>query len=150
VRESKAIAAIEANTDFGDLIAGGVPAPDLLNLARHIIAARIAQAEAQYDEAVDAFQQAATIQDSLPYMEPPFWYYPVKQSLGAALLQAGKTEQAQRTFRQSLEEVPNNGWALYGLMQAQKAQGDAAAAETRARLDATWLGDLAQLDLARL
>jgi tetratricopeptide (TPR) repeat protein len=149
--EATAIAAIEKNTDFTDLIAGGVPAPDLLRLARHVVAGRIAQAQEDYDQAVTAFQKAVAIQDALPYLEPPFWYYPVSQSLGSALLQAGKPAQAEEVFRQSLEQVPNNGWALYGLMQAQKAQGDAdAAARTQKRLATAWIGDRTVLDLARL
>jgi tetratricopeptide (TPR) repeat protein len=149
-REREAIAAIGAAADFSGLIAGGVPAPDLLSLARHIVDGRIAQADGHYDKAVDAFEQAAAIQGRLPYMEPPFWYYPVTQSLGAALLQAGKAKEAERVFRDSLDELPNNGWALYGLMQAQKARGSAGAGETQRRLDAIWLGDRATLDLARL
>jgi tetratricopeptide (TPR) repeat protein len=150
-REQQAIVTIEENTDFSEMTAGGVPAPDLLRLARHVIAARIAQAQGDFNAAVVALQKAVTIQDALPYMEPPFWYYPVSQSLGAALLQAGKPARAENIFRQSLKQVPNNGWALYGLMQAQKAQGNTADAHAISkRLDAAWLGDQADLDLARL
>ncbi|HKF95996.1 MAG TPA: tetratricopeptide repeat protein, partial [Gammaproteobacteria bacterium] len=150
-REQQAIVTIEEHTDFSEMTAGGVPAPDLLRLARHVIAARITQAQGDFNAAVVALQKAVAIQEALPYMEPPFWYYPVSQSLGAALLQAGKPAQAEEIFRQSLKQVPNNGWALYGLMQAQKAQGNTADAHAISkRLDAAWLGDQADLDLARL
>jgi tetratricopeptide (TPR) repeat protein len=148
--ESDAILAIENDADFDDLIAGGVAAPDLLRLARHIIAGRIAQAQGTHERAVDEFEQAAEIQDALPYLEPPLWYYPVSQSLGAALLQAGRPREAERVFLESLEEVPHNGWALYGLMQAQKAQGDPVAADTQTRLEAAWVGSPTGLDLALL
>lgn len=134
-----------------DLVAGGVPAPDLLRLARHVVAGRIAQAEEHYDEAVSGFKQATSLQNALPYLEPPLWYYPVSQSLGSALLQAGKPAQAEEVLGQSLEQVPNNGWALYGLMRARKAQGDVAGAQAiRKHLDAAWLSDQADLDLMRL
>ena len=84
-------------------------------------------------------------------MEPPYWYYPVRQSLGAALLQAGKAKDAAAAFEASLERVPNNGWALYGLMKAQEAEGDVAGAEaTRARFEQAWISEQGALDLARL
>jgi tetratricopeptide (TPR) repeat protein len=100
---------------------------------------------------VSAFDRAVEIQDGLPYMEPPYWYYPVRQSLGAALLAAGQPQQAEAVFWQSLLDYPNNGWALYGLAQAHRAQGeDRAAAYTDRLLQRAWAGDEAILDLARL
>jgi tetratricopeptide (TPR) repeat protein len=150
-REAAAIAAIENGADFSEMIAGGVPAPDLLRLAQHVITARIAQAQDNHQQAIGEFESAVAIQDRLPYMEPPYWYYPVRQSLGTALLLADKPQEAERVLRQALREFPNNGWALFGLMQAQKAQGDmTAAAHTHRRLTAAWLGSPAELDLARL
>lgn len=122
--ESARIAALGRSGDFSMLLAWAVPAPDLLSLARHVVEGRIAQAQGDAETAVREFRIAATIQDSLPYMEPPLWYYPVHQSLGAALLQAGKPAEAEAVFRESLERSPNNPWTLYGLMEAQKAQGD--------------------------
>jgi tetratricopeptide (TPR) repeat protein len=108
-------------------------------MARHVVEARIEQAWGNYDAAVDEFTKAVDIKDSLVSMEPPYWYYPVSESLGAALLQAGRPAQAEAVFRQSLDEkTPNNGWVLYGLMRAQAAQGSAgAAAKTQKRLAAT-------------
>ena len=67
---------------------------------------------------------AVQIQDSLPYLEPEYWYYPVRQSLGAALLMAGRADEAIEVFRAALLDAPNNGWALYGLMQAYDARND--------------------------
>ena len=84
-------------------------------------------------------------------MEPPYWYYPVQQSLGAVLLLAGQTERAEEVFRASLNAAPNNGWACFGLAQVYKRQGDAnGAAELEARLDRTWAGKRELLDLRRL
>jgi tetratricopeptide (TPR) repeat protein len=126
-------------------------APEVLRIARHVVEGRIAQAEGDTARAIKEFRVAVAIQDALPYLEPPFWYYPVRQSLGAALLQAGKAEEAARVFEQSLEQFPNNGRALYGLMQAQKAQGDEAAARaTEKRFKQAWAGDPDGLDLGRL
>jgi tetratricopeptide (TPR) repeat protein len=126
-------------------------APEVLRIARHVVEGRIAQAEGNTERAIKEFRVAVAIQDALPYLEPPFWYYPVRQSLGAALLQAGKAEEAKQAFEQSLEQFPNNGWALYGLMRAQKAQGDETAAQaTEKRFKQAWAGDPAGLDLGRL
>jgi tetratricopeptide (TPR) repeat protein len=133
------------------LLAWGVPAPDVLRVARHVLEGRIAQAQGDQGRAIKEFQTAATIQDSFPYTEPPFWYYPVRQSLGGALLAAGKPADAEQAFTQSLQQFPNNGQSLYGLLQAQKAQGkEAAAQETEARLKQAWSGDLNVLDPGRL
>ncbi len=101
-READAIAVIGKDEDISALDAGGVPASELLRLARRVVAGRIAQAEHNYERAVGEFRQAVKIQDSLFYMEPPFWYYPVSQSLGAALLQADRFTDAETVFRESL------------------------------------------------
>ena len=88
--EADAIAAIERTADFSLLTHRGIPAHDVLKLARTSIAARVAQAQGDTATAIARFTEAAALQDALPYTEPPFWYYPVRQSLGAALLQAGR------------------------------------------------------------
>ena len=71
-------------------------------------------------------------------MEPPYWYYPVHQSLGAALLKQGKHREAADAFTTALARSPNNGWALYGLAAAERMQGRGAqAAAATAALSAT-------------
>ena len=122
-----------------------------MQIARHVLEGRIAQSAGEYERAAQESGTAPQIQESLAYLEPPFWYYPVGQSLGAALLQAGKAKDAAAAFEASLERVPNNGWALWGLMEAQKAAGDQAAAEQTAQMfENAWAGDASLLDLARL
>jgi tetratricopeptide (TPR) repeat protein len=116
-----------------------------------VIIGRVAQARGDYEAAVMAFQQAVAIQDDLPYLEPPYWYYPVTQSLGAALLQHGRPDKAERVLWQALEEFPNNAWALYGLREALKAQGKmSAVAQIARRLNAAWAGEREELSLSRL
>ena len=140
--EAARISEIGQTSDFSYLLDWAVPAPDVLSLARHVLEGRIAQAQGDTERAIQEFGTAVTIQDSLAYMEPPYWYYPVRQSLGAALLQADQPEAAKKAFEQSLENFPNNGWALYGLWQTQQAQGDEAAAQqTRKRFEQAWNGD---------
>jgi tetratricopeptide (TPR) repeat protein len=149
--EAEALRRMQETTDFTGLLEGGVPAPDLLALARHVVQGRIAQAEGDFDRAAEAFRQAVVLQDALPYLEPPYWYYPVRQSLGAALLQAGRVEEAEAAFWQSLMDFPNNGWALHGLAEAHSLQGDRAAADYTMRLfRRAWAGDADGPDLARM
>ncbi len=148
--EAGRISEINRSADFSMLLAWAVPAPDLLNLARHVLEARIAEAAGDLDQAIDEFGLAVQIQDLLAYMEPPYWYYPVRQSLGAALLMAGRADEAAVVFEKSLIAAPNNGWALYGLTAAQEAAGDQAGAALTAKLfERAWAGS-APPELARL
>jgi tetratricopeptide (TPR) repeat protein len=140
--EAAQIADIGRSADWSMLLAWAVPAPDLLSLARHVLEARIAQAEGHPERAIEEFETAVQIQDSLAYTEPPYWYYPVRQSLGAALLLAGRAEDAQAVFQKALIDAPNNGWALFGLSKAEEALGDpGGAAETRKLFERAWAGN---------
>jgi tetratricopeptide (TPR) repeat protein len=148
--EAAHISDINQSADFEMLLAWAVPAPDVLRLARHVLEGRIAQAEGNLERAIQEFETAVQIQDSLPYLEPEYWYYPVRQSLGATLLMAGRADEAAEVFRAALLDAPNNGWALYGLMQAYDAQDDQPAkAEAEKLFTKAWAGE-APPDLARL
>jgi tetratricopeptide (TPR) repeat protein len=149
--ESDAIAALQRTADFSLLDASGVPAQEVLRLAGTVIRARVAQAQGDFKTAVERFEEAAAIQDALPYTEPPFWYYPVRQSLAAALLQAGRLSEAEDQFLLALKRAPANGWSYYGLSQLYKARGDAAGADrAEAELAKTWVGDRQLLQISNL
>jgi tetratricopeptide (TPR) repeat protein len=148
--EAQAIAALERG-DFAVLKAAGVPAQDVLALARTVIEARIAQGQGDKDAAVQKFELAAALQDGLPYMEPPYWYYPVRQSLAVALMQAGRLDDAEAQFQRALKRAPANGWSRYGLAELYKAKGNAEQAKKmEEELAKTWIGDRQQLQLSRL
>jgi tetratricopeptide (TPR) repeat protein len=108
-------------------------------------------AAADSDAAIAYFERAVAIQDALPYMEPPFWYYPTRQSLGVAHLQAGRFEAAEQVYRRDLEDYPRNGWSMYGLLQSLEAQGKADdAARVREQFETVWqLADVV-LDASRI
>jgi tetratricopeptide (TPR) repeat protein len=149
--EGSAIEAIERSADFALLTAAGIPAQEVLKLARTVIQARVAQAQGDFVSAVARFEEAAVIQDALPYTEPPYWYYPVRQSLAAALLQAGRPADAEDQFLRALKRAPANGWSYFGLIQLYKARGDtAAAASAEAELARTWVGDRQLLQISNL
>ncbi len=69
------------------------------------------------------WRRAVQIQDGLTYDEPPAWYYPVRESLGAALLLSGDAQAAESAFRDGLRRSPRNGRMLFGLLESLKAQG---------------------------
>lgn len=150
-QEATTIDGIARDGDFALLAGSGVPAKDILGIARDVVKGRVAAARGDLPAAISSYERAAAGQDGLPYMEPPFWYYPVHQSLGAARLLANQPDAAEKAFQEALTRKPNNGWAIYGLAETARARGDAAAeSEARARLARTWTGDPTLLDLKRL
>ena len=105
------------------------PARDLLEIAKSLLRGEMAYRAGDAANAVLAFEEAVTLQDALPYTEPPFWYYPTRQSLGAALLASDRVDEAQAVFEADLEQYPMNGWSMFGLAEALRRQGDEAGAE---------------------
>ena len=149
--EADAIEALERKADFSLLNASGVPAQEVLKLARTVVEGRIAQGQGNTKAAVAHFEQAGTLQDSLPYTEPPYWYYPVRQSLGAALMQAGRLDDAEEQFRRALRRAPNNGWSYFGLAELYKARGNVEEArKAEEQIAKTWIGNRQLLQLSRL
>ena len=148
--EVDALRRLSQGADFSGLVEAGVPAPDVIELAKHVMLGRIAQSDGDWTQARAEFEQAVALEDKLAYSEPPYWYYPVRQSLGAVLLAAGKLDEAETAFRQSLLRAANNGWALHGLAVTYQRLGKQGAAETaRDQFTRAWLGPAAP-DLARL
>ena len=148
---AKAIETLERTADLKALKDANVPAPEVLRIARTVILARIAQAKGDKRTAVARFERAAALQDALPYTEPPYWYYPIRQSLAAALLQAGRYAEAERQFQRALSRAPSNGWSYYGLAELQKSRGNTAAArKAEADLAKVWIGDRRLLRISNL
>jgi tetratricopeptide (TPR) repeat protein len=114
-------------------------AEQILKIASGILAGEIAASQGDVDTAVAELEAAVAIQDSLPYIEPPAWFYPVRQTLGAVLLEAGRAGEAEAVYRKDLEQYAANGWSLFGLMTALEAQGKTdEAAEVKAQFEEAW------------
>ena len=111
-----------------DVPAGQNTLRDVLAVARRVAAARIGVAEGRSEDAIREMHEAVVLEDALAYDEPAGWFFPVRHLLGAELLRVGKATDAERIYRDDLVRHPSNGWALYGLMQALKAEGRAAEA----------------------
>lgn len=93
----------------------------LLKIAERVLAGEIAAGKKQYESAIKMLREGVQLEESLPYMEPPYWPIPVRQYLGAVLLLAGRSGEAEEVYRADLQRHPNNGWSLFGLMQSLRA-----------------------------
>jgi predicted Zn-dependent protease len=112
---------------------------DMLRLASEVLAGEIAARSGDTATAVRHLSAAVQMQDGHWFTEPPPWYFPVRQSLGAALLQGGRAAEAEDVYREDLLRNPNNGWSLFGLAQALRAQDkDAEASIVELRWERAW------------
>ncbi len=98
------------------------PAKEVLAIAELVLQARIAWAEGNKTGAIETLRKGVAAQDSLNYDEPPGWYYPVRESLGAALLLSGNAAAAETMFREDLLTNPRSGRSLFGLLESLKSQ----------------------------
>jgi tetratricopeptide (TPR) repeat protein len=97
-------------------------AKDILKIAENVLAAKIALAKNDSAGAISRLRDAVAIQDSLKYGEPPDWFFPVRESLGGALLSSGHAPEAEKVFREDLNRNPRNPRSLFGLRESLKAQ----------------------------
>ncbi len=104
---------------------------DVLLLASAVLDARLAWLRGERKVSIESWRKAVALQDGLSYDEPPPWYYPVRESLGSALLRDGQAGEAEKVFREDLAKNPRNGRSLFGLLEALKAQKKTA--------DAVWV-----------
>ena len=99
----------------------------------------IALQKDRWEEAAGLLEQAAAIEDTLGYGEPPMWLQPVRHTLGAVYLKAGQHAEAERVYRDDLAKWPDNGWSLYGLSRALEGQGKTQeASEARQNYERAW------------
>jgi len=90
--------------------------------------------EGDLDGGLAQLREAVAAEDALNYDEPPGWILPVRHSLGANLMQAGRYAEAEQVYRADLAHLPENGWSLYGLARCLQLQGkrnEATAVEAR-------------------
>jgi tetratricopeptide (TPR) repeat protein len=104
-----------------------------------VLAGEIAAARGDYDLAISQLERAVRLEDSLVYTEPSEFHFPPRLALGAILLQAGRAAEAETVYWEDLRRNRENGWALFGLLQALRAQNKTAdVALTEARFRAAW------------
>jgi hypothetical protein len=123
-------------------------ARDVLKIAAAALEARLAKDDRA---AVEHWKRAVAAEDSLAYDEPPTWYYPVRESLGGALLRTGQPADAEAVFREDLRRNPRNGRSLFGLMESLKAQKKTTEADwVRREFETAWKRAQVQLRIEDL
>ena len=126
-------------------------AKDIMKIAEKVLGAKIATAKKDPDAAIAMLKDAVAIQDTLKYGEPPDWFFPVRESLGAALLMKGDAPEAEKVFREDLDRNPRNPRSLYGLQQTLKKQGrDYDAGFVEKQFNASWKGGANSLNVEDL
>jgi tetratricopeptide (TPR) repeat protein len=118
---------------------------DLVNVASHLLAGRIAMAAGDQAGAIAHYEQAVAAEDALNYDEPADWWLPSRETLGGALLRAGRAADAERVFREDLTHNPHNPRSLFGLAAAQRAQKKNAASAS-AEFRRMWKGGRVRIE----
>ena len=137
--ELTAIRGISRNPEAISELIGFGEAGTLLTIAAEVLAGELAAKQTRYDTAISHLERAVRLEDSLLYNEPPDWYYPVRHTLGAVLLEAGYPAEAEVVYWQDLRRYRDNGYSLYGLWQSFKARGlKEDAARVKAQFQAAW------------
>jgi tetratricopeptide (TPR) repeat protein len=119
---------------------------DILKIAQDVLGAKIAMAKGDNAGAITMLTDAVALQDTLKYGEPPDWFFPVRESLGAVLLMNGDAAGAEKVFRADLDRNPRNPRSLFGLHEALKTQKrDYDAGFVQKQFQAAWKGGPAKL-----
>ena len=111
----------------------------IVAIAHEVLSGDIEAKRRRADRAAGHFAKAAALESALTYMEPPDWPVPVRRLQGAALLELGRTREAEAAFRGDLAKFPDNGWSLSGLQTSLEKQGKMTEASTvKARFAEQW------------
>ena len=148
----------EARAELGDMLEAALSIPEgaiwmnnsavaVLEVANHTLRGEIAAREGDLDLAIRYLRKAVELEDALVYDEPPDWMQPVRHTLGAVLLTAGKVEEAEAAYREDLRRFPGNGWSLWGLRRCLERRGaEREAAQVSARFAKAWARADVELD----
>lgn len=113
----------QKNLISADAAFGNNKASDLLAVADHLLEGEILIREGKLEEGLTELRRAVEREDQLKYDEPPDWIHPVRHALGAVLLREKRAAEAEKVYREDLQRLPNNGWALFGLARSLQLQG---------------------------
>lgn len=112
---------------------------DLVQIASKVLEAGIKVNQKDQISSIKLLNQAVDIEDNLNYNEPPDWFFSVRHHLGAVLLKAGKSKEAEKVYRQDLQHWKKNGWALIGLYNSLIQQHKTSEAQqVKNHFDTAW------------
>ena len=139
-KELKKLATIADSTDIKAMnFFNREGAPALTAIAQKVLSGELQAARGDTTAAIKTLSQAVTMEDALPYTEPPEWFFPARHSLGELQIATGDLAGAEATYREDLRLMPENGWALRGLANVLTAQGKTPeAAEVAQRFNKAW------------
>jgi tetratricopeptide (TPR) repeat protein len=121
---------------------------DILKIAKNVLDAQLSMSKKNMNAGIQSLRAAVAVQDGLHYNEPADWFFPVRESLGAALLKSGDAGAAEKVFREDLERNPRNPRSLWGLHQALLQQHrDYDAGFIKSQFDTSWKGQPSSLQL---
>lgn len=98
-------------------------AGEVMRVADHVLAARIAHAKGDRNAAVTLLRRAVELEDALAFSEPPSWTLPTRENLGGLLVLYGDYAEAENVFRADLRKNPRNGRSLFGLAKSLEGPG---------------------------
>ena len=150
-KELEAVQKIAAKPSLDYTLFSPNSAAKILAIAPEVLAGELAAARGDYDTAIARLQQAVLLEDGLVYTEPTEWHYPPRLALGAVLMDAGRPAEAETVYWQNLDRYPDNGWALFGLAEALRAQHKTDEAELiNARFKRAWRNADIKLTASRI
>ncbi len=137
--DREALGDIATKADLSAYATANIPAHQMADIALALLDGEIARTSGNLGDAIGRFHLAWTLEQNLPYTEPPYWHQPTSHLLGAALLQAHRPAEAEAVYRESLRTYRGDGWTLHGLAIALDAEGKTKeAAEARKAFTTAW------------
>jgi tetratricopeptide (TPR) repeat protein len=151
-KEMEFLEKIRSDKTLEELSIWGInSAAGLIKIAYEVTKGELKAKKKNYNEAIIHLEKAVELEDGLRYDEPPTWFYPCRQNLGAVLIEAGRYAEAERVYRENLAEIPDNGWGLFGLHQVLlKENKTKEAEEVERRFKEAWKYSDIQLTSSRI
>jgi tetratricopeptide (TPR) repeat protein len=137
-RKEQAIFNERANAVPKETAVGNNTAEGIIPLIRRMVEGEVLIAEQKVNQGLIELRTGLDLEDKLRYDEPPAWMIPLRHSIGANLMKAGRFAEAEQVYREDLKRLPENGWSLYGLSESLRAQKKNEAAAVKARFDKAW------------
>ena len=139
-KEIAELEVLSSNKEIEELSIWGINSAGLLiKIAYQVSMGELEAKKKNYDSAIAHLKKSVELEEQLRYDEPPTWFYPCRQNLGAVLIEAGRYKDAEMVYEENLKEIPNNGWGLFGLQQALLMQGRSnEAADVEKRFNDAW------------
>jgi len=111
---------------------------DRLGVIERELESALARSKGDTTSMIERAREASRLEGEMPYsFGPPFVDYPAAQWLGERLLDLGQNDAAAAAFAEQLKRSRQRTQALLGLARAERARGNAGAAdEAMSRYDA--------------